>query len=375
MPNSRRKCVFNSDLQKKYKFMKKGNTDSDVICEICGSTISIAAAGKTEIEKHLAAAKHKKALNARSKTRTVNNFFASTKDYTISACEGVWSYHVIKANHSFRSSDCASKVFRTCFEMRMFHCARTKCEAIVVNVFAPFVVEEIKKELVCVNYVTISTDASNRGNVKMLPVLVRYFIPTIGVHVKIIEFSSEKGETSLIIADLLKKTADKFDIKDKVVAFCADNCPTNFGSCERRGENNVYYHLKQWKPSLIGVGCAAHIVHSALKSACDALPIDIECIVVKIFSHFYIYTVRVEKLKSMCAEIDGVEYSQLLGYAKTRFLALGTAIGKILNLFDVLKSYFLGSKKGELLIKSFFNHPLSKLWLTFVKEQVSYSAI
>lgn len=95
----------------------------------------------------------------------------------------------------------------------------------------------------------------------------------------------------------------------------------------------------------------------------------------KIFSHFYIYTVRVEKLKSMCAEIDGVEYSQLLGYAKTRFLALGPAIGKILNLFDVLKSYFLGSKKGELLIKSFFNHPLSKLWLLFVKEQVSYSAI
>lgn len=40
------------------------------------STINIAAAGKTEIEKHLTVAKHKKALNARSNTRTVNNFFA-----------------------------------------------------------------------------------------------------------------------------------------------------------------------------------------------------------------------------------------------------------------------------------------------------------
>lgn len=130
--------------------------------------------------------------------------------------------------------------------------------------------------------------------------------------------------------------------------------------------------MKQWKPSLIGVGCAAHIVHNALKSACDTLPIDIECIVVKLFSHFYIYTVRVEKLKSICEQMDGVEYSKLLGYAKTRFLALGPAIGKILNIFDALRDYFLGLRKGEVLIKSFFENPLGKLWLLFVKEQVSF---
>lgn len=109
MSKPRRTCVFNADLQKKYAFMKKGKTESSVICEICNSTINIATARKTDIEKHLASAKHKKALNARSNSRTVTNFFASSKDYTISACEGVWSYHVIRASHSFKSSDCASK--------------------------------------------------------------------------------------------------------------------------------------------------------------------------------------------------------------------------------------------------------------------------
>lgn len=355
--------------------MKKGKTESSVICEICNSTINIAAAGKTDIEKHLASAKHQKALNARSNSRTVTNFFASSKDYTISACEGVWSYHVVRANHSFKSSDCASKIFRTCFEMRLFHCARTKCEAIATNVFAPFALDEMKKELVSVNHITLSTDASNRGNVKMMPVLARYFIPNVGVRVKLLEFASEKGEKSLIIASLLKKTADDFQIKDKIVGFCGDNCPTNFGSSTRGGQNNVYYHLKQWIPLLIGIGCAAHIVHNSLKTACDAMPIDIECVVVKIYSHFYIYTVRIEALKSICAEMDGVEYSKLLGYAKTRFLALGPAIGRILNVFDALKSYFLGLNKGETLLKSFFNDPLSKLWLLFVKENVSHSAI
>lgn len=351
--------------------MKKGKSDSDILCDICHETINIAAGGKTDIEKHSLTTKHTKALNARSNSRTVNNYYASAKDFSVAACEGVWAYHVVRSNHSFRSSDCASKIFRTCFEMRMFHCARTKCESIVTNVLAPYAADEIKKELASVNYVTISTDASNRGNVKMFPVLARYFIPEIGVRVKLLEYSSEKGESSIIISNLLKKTADEFQIKDKLVGFCGDNCPTNFGSSQRGGQNNVYYHMKQWIPLLIGVGCAAHIVHSTLKSTCDAMPIDIECVVVKIYSYFYIYTVRVEALKSICDDLDGVDYSQLLGYAKTRFLALGQAIGKILNIYEALKAYFLGLRKGEVMLKSFFNNPLSKLWLLYVKEQVS----
>lgn len=197
MPKPRRTCVFNADLQKKYPYMKKGQTDSSVLCEICNSTINIATAGKKDIEKHVISAKHKKALDAKSNSRTVTDFFASSKDYTMSTYEGVWAYHVIKANHSFKSSDCASKIFRTCFQMQKFHCARTKCQAIATNVFTPFVLDEMKKELACSNYITVSTDASNRGNVKMFPVLARYFIPTIGVRVKLLELSSEKAEKSV----------------------------------------------------------------------------------------------------------------------------------------------------------------------------------
>lgn len=132
--------------------MKRGDTSSDVICEICNSTINIAADGKSGIEKDLGRDKHQQALNAKAKTHVVTTFFASSADYIIAAREGVWSYHVIKANLSFKSSDCASKIFRTCFDMRTFHCARTKCEAFVMNVFAPFVLDGIKKELPGVHY-------------------------------------------------------------------------------------------------------------------------------------------------------------------------------------------------------------------------------
>lgn len=369
MPRTRGKCVLNTDLSKLWPFMRKTKSDSDVRCGVCFAEFSIANAGRKDIEKHLSSKKHTDKVKASSSSQPLTNFLRSTTDYTTARMEGVWTYHVIKANHSFRSSDCASKVFRTCFDLKQFHCARTKCEAIATNVFAPYAVEALKKDLSERHFVSISTDESNRGNVKMVPVVVRYFIPTIGVQVKMMEFSSEKGATSEIIADLLAATCSKNELMDKVVAFCADNCPTNFGSRERGGERNVFYRLKQLWPLLVGIGCGAHIVHNSLKSACEELPIDIEYIVVKIYSQFYRSTVQVEALKVLC-DGSNVDYTKLLGYAKTRFLALGPAIGTILKLFVPLKDYFLAMRRCPLILKSFFESPFAKLWLLFIHEQV-----
>lgn len=51
---SRRKCVFNKELQKKYTFMTKNEeNDSEVHCTVCNSTINIASDEKTGIERHL----------------------------------------------------------------------------------------------------------------------------------------------------------------------------------------------------------------------------------------------------------------------------------------------------------------------------------
>lgn len=53
------------------------------------------------------------------------------------------------------------------------------------------------------------TDASNHGDKKFFPVLVRYFDPYIGVLGKLLELESQPGETSDIIVkyliDILKK--------------------------------------------------------------------------------------------------------------------------------------------------------------------------
>lgn len=253
--------------------------------------------------------------------------------------------------------------------MKDFTCSAKKLKAIISGVFAPYTKDVIFQELQHVNYVSLYTDASNHGATKIFPIVVRYFVPLVGVKVKVLDISSEPGETSEIIFELIKKVVNEYKVQKKIIAFCGDNAKVNFGGLTRGGTNNVFYRMKEINPNLIGIGCTAHITHNAIKKACDvALPFDIEHIIVKIYSHFYLYTVRTEKLKDFCQEAE-IEYEKLLGYAKTRFLALKGAIKRILQLFDALKSYF-AIQKGEKAIKEFFDKPDSKFWLLFIAEQV-----
>lgn len=117
----------------------------------------------------------------------------SSKDFEVAAAEATWAYHTVQESHSFHSNDCASRLIQTCFEQKL-RCARTKSEAIVVNILAPMAIHELNDHLRKANCITLLTDASNHGSTKLFPVLVRYFFPYEGVQIKILEFQEQPGE-------------------------------------------------------------------------------------------------------------------------------------------------------------------------------------
>ena len=375
MSKLKRKCVFNESLKSKFPFISKTKSDSDVRCEKCQSDFSIGNGGISDITRHLLSQRHKSADISASTSNKLDDYYKSINTITtryleIAAAEGLWAYHTVKENQSFRSSDCASKILKTCFEPK-FSCARTKCEAIVVQVFAPYVEQKLEVQLKESDFLTIMTDASNHGNTKLFPILVRLFQPYDGICVKILEFQSQPGETSEIIVNYLIENNEKHDLKEKIIAYCGDNTNCNFGGSARKGVNNVYRKLNNHiGRKLIGVGCNAHIIHNAIKTACDCLPLDVEAIVVKIYSYFYIYTVRVETLKEFCDFVD-IEYKKLLGYSKTRWLALMPAVERILRMFNGLKAYFLSQNKCPVMIRHFFENPQAEIWLYFVHCQAA----
>lgn len=371
----KRLCKFSEELQREFPFLKKvcPSQDDKVKCSHCNSEFSVAHGGRSDIKDHLKTNKHKNSLACAASSSKLTTFFKTSSDdknLDLAAKEATFAYHTAKHSLSFNSNSCSSKLIARFFEPK-FSLGKTKCEAIVLNVIAPLAHEELVDDLKKTNFISVSMDASNRKDIKLVPIVVRYFSPITGIQVKLLDFKSVPGETSEILTDHLYSSLVKNNLDKKVVGFCGDNCNTNFGGVKRAGTNNVFHRLKNnLGREINGIGCGAHIVHNCVQSGVDGLPIDIEALVVKIYKHFYIYTVRVTKLQEFC-EFAEVQYRKLVQHGNTRFLSMMPALERILHLFEGLKAYFSAQDMCPLLIKTLFTGQKGELYMWFVHGQLA----
>lgn len=81
----------------------------------------------------------------------------------------------------------------------------------------------------------------NHTSQKMVPILMRYFLPDVGVKNKFLEFHELPGETALQITQYTSSLLYERKIEGKIIAFSADNTNSNFGGVARNGKNNVFY--------------------------------------------------------------------------------------------------------------------------------------
>lgn len=375
-PAKKRKCHLNENLRKEFPFITIINQrdDSVVKCTMCSVAFSLAVGGRSSITKHVESNKHQNHLTSASTSQKVTDFLPSKLfgevEKNLAAAEGVTAYHTVMHNHSFRSMDCSSELNRILYNKK-FHCARTKAEAIIRNVFQVYAQENLKSDLEAAKFVTLLSDASNHKDTKLYPVLVRYFNFERGIQTKVLNLKAIDGETSEIISNHLKKTVDDHNLNDKVIAMCADNTNTNFGGITRKGDNNVHKKMMHLLgKNIIGIGCNAHIVSNAINTASSLMSIDVEVIIPQIYLYFERFTVRVASLKSFCEEVS-VEYKKLLGYSKTRWLALMPAVERVLQLFEPLKSYFLSLEKCPVILKTFFSNEYAEVTLYFIHNQAA----
>lgn len=266
---------------------------------------------------------------------------------------------------------CTSKMIQKVYGESKFKCSATKAAAIVSGVFEPMIIEQIENELEKAFFVTISTDASNHKELKMFPILIRYFVPTEGVKTRLIELKSLSGETGEQIVEMLKDAWLKWKFQKKIIAYCADNAPLNFGSVDRKGDKNVFARLQNiFGDILIGLGCLAHICHNAPHDACLAnIPYDFNQILTLIHKQFNTSTKQTEALKQFCEEMD-VEFRKVKSCPNTRFIAKKDSINSVLRVIEPLQSYFTSnpSKNVPLVLRTFFKDPLHKFYLVLVRD-------
>jgi hypothetical protein len=156
-----------------------------------------------------------------------------------------------------------------------FACGRTKTSTVTTNVL----IAELKER----RYFSIGTDASNKGNIKMFPLVCRYFSKeAAGIQSKLLSFFNSLQETSKDIAGgLLQKLKESNLSTANVISFCGDNASVNFG-CHQ----TVFVELQKENHDLIGMGCVCHILPNAVKNASKLLKVDIEAIILRTYTEF-----------------------------------------------------------------------------------------
>lgn len=349
---TRRFCKFQSDWLKLQEFQSwLRNIQDDEMsayCSVCKLNFSIKFEGVAMVKKHATSKKHLQNVNAITVSARLSTFFPTRN--TIDEDEAITSeialaYHGVMHNHSYMSQDCGIKLVKKLFsdskKSQRIHCGRTKAEAIVKNVLAPYSVENVLFD-VGNGPISIATDASNKGNKKLFPVAIRYFSIKKGPTTFLIDFYEDNDETSEAIAAKLIESLEKSGMaRNKLVAYGADNASVNYGKFK-----SVFQHLKRILklPNLIAGHCHAHILHNTGKQALKTISFNVESFVIEVFSEFSSSAKKLAELKDFFNFME-TDYVQLLGHSRIRFLTLFPAVDRILQSWPVLKSYFIS--KGE----------------------------
>lgn len=210
---SKRKCTFNQELQSKFKvFITKPDLfKHEAFCTICEVKVSIANKGRYDLEQHIGSKKHTM-RNGETSTKITSTFIPKfTKlDDKVAAAEGALAFHALKHHFSFRSTDCSTKLFKEIFNdseiAKRLSSAHTKTRAIQKHVIAPFCIDSILSAIAETPFLSISTDGSNHGNIKIFPILIQYFTKEVGVQTKLIHLDKLPSENSETISNFLLQT-------------------------------------------------------------------------------------------------------------------------------------------------------------------------
>jgi len=193
---SKRMCSFKPEWEK-FDFLKR--VDGDIhkaFCKICSRSFLISHGGLNDIKRHVNVPEHQR----REKTCKSNQSFQmflkrdvlTSEEEKVLAAELVKVYHGVKHNIAYTTIDCDSKLCPVIFGnskiCSKISLGKTEAASLVHNVLAPASTEEPIEKLKSVIFYSISTDASNHGNIKLFPLIVRFYYPTDGMRTYLLDF-------------------------------------------------------------------------------------------------------------------------------------------------------------------------------------------
>lgn len=124
-------------------------------------------------------------------------------------------YHTVKHNLSYNSMDCTIKLNRIIYVNSAtatgIHLARTKMEALATEVLGPYSLQKVIDAINTDNlFYCLQTDASNKKNIKLFPLVIQYITAKNCIESKLIDFYANSNESVDGMFEAIQKSLEQY---------------------------------------------------------------------------------------------------------------------------------------------------------------------
>ncbi|XP_070529870.1 SCAN domain-containing protein 3-like [Cardiocondyla obscurior] len=253
--------------------------------------------------------------------------------------------------------------------------SRKKCSKIVKNIIAKRETEKLILNLKTRKFSVLIDESTDISETKIMCVLVRYLSPiNKKISTQLLDLISldAKDCSSSKIFEAFKNLFQTKQIPlTNIIGLACDNASVMIGC-----NNSFMTHLKSEIPELITLNCICHSSALVASRACEKLPDICENLIKGVAS----YISGSAKRCAILAEFQNffhVDRHKVLKLANTRWLSFQKCVCRLLENWDVLKSYFLlavveDKLKSAETILHYFQDNLIKAYLLFLKYSLNF---
>lgn len=257
-----------------------------------------------------------------------------------------------------------------CDATAQVHLHRTKCSALINNVIAPNVIEDLINDMGVDKHYSLlvdeSTDISCR---KDLCICIRYFsVKNAAVMSALLGIVEVISTTADALYETIKEFLENLGLDlTKMVGLGTD------GASNLCGVNcSLFTKLRQHSPHLILVRCVCHSLHLCAQAAFKELPSNLEYLLRESYSWFSHSPNRRYDYEQLWQTIEGDNHAlKLVAPAATRWLSLHQCIVRIIDQWDVLKLHFGLADRNERcysarMLHEMYSDVTNRVYLTFL---------
>ncbi|KAH9407646.1 hypothetical protein TYRP_012468, partial [Tyrophagus putrescentiae] len=257
--------------------------------------------------------------------------------------EGLFAFYLVKTGTPLKAMDSIRDSVQFSGMDRNFRSGRTKTTAVINVCLLKVAIDDMREELKAASSIAIHFDSTTIHNKKILLILAKFYVPTKGIVVKLLDVRNVLYETADNLCSHILEAVKHAQVDlAKIHILCADNTNTNFGGVTQVGYINVGNKIdEQLGRRCFRNGCLGHIVNKASETSIKEFEkfFSMEKITNQTRNFFHQRVIAAKDLQQV-AKSQNLKLLPLKRFVITRWTSSHNTLISFKQNYSCLKTYF-----------------------------------